>query len=181
MSDGVIYKHSVEAFIQRVLLRRGLLSLEFDRELRALGVDASRPTEVTADVWIKLLKLTARRISPNKTEEEALEELGREQLRGYLEGLVGRAILTVVKLGGPQRTMLRMAENIRTADSITRVQAVELSPTSVQLEFDTDYGVQGYMRGLLHETLVMQNVKDPKVTVRKTETGSLVFTTSWSA
>jgi hypothetical protein len=28
MSDGVIYKHSVEAFVQRVLLRRGLLVMQ---------------------------------------------------------------------------------------------------------------------------------------------------------
>lgn len=178
---GVIYRHTVEAFVQRVLLRRGLLSLEFDRELKALGVDASRPTELPIAVWDALLRTTAKRLSPGKNEADALDDLGREQLRGYAEGLVGRALLTVLRLIGPRRTMLRMMENYRTADNVTEVKATELSPSAIDLEFNSDFNVPTFIRGLLDETLVLLRAKDPKVVFKKQASGSTVFSVSWSA
>ncbi len=178
---GVIYRHTVEAFVQRVLLRRGLLSLEFDRELKALGFDASRPTEVTLDMWETLMRRSAKRLSPQKTEADALNDLGREQLRGYTEGLVGRALSTLLRLIGPRRTMLRMMENYRTADSVTEVKSTELSPTAIELEFSSDFNMPTYVSGLMEETLVMLRAKDPKVEFKKQATGSTVFSVSWSA
>jgi uncharacterized protein (TIGR02265 family) len=181
MSDGVIYRHTVEAFIQRVLLRRGLLSLEFDRELKAIGVDASRPTELGAEVWIKLLHATARRLSPGKSEADALEDLGREQLRGYVESLVGKALLTVLRLSGPRRALLRTMESYRTADNATRVTSVERGPTQIDLEFSSDFGVPTYVKGLLSETMILLRAKAPTVTFEKTAAGATVFSVSWEA
>ena len=65
--EGVIYQHTVEAF------------------------DATRPKALSLERWLALLHATAKRLSPNKALDDALEELGREMIRGYLEGLVGLA------------------------------------------------------------------------------------------
>lgn len=180
MKDGVIYRHTVEAFIQRVLLRRGLLSLEFNRELKALGVDASRPTEVSLDIWVAMLRATAKRLSPGRTEAEALEDLGREMLRGYMDGLVGKALFIVMRALGPRRAMLRMMENYRTADSVTTVAATEVSTTAIDLEFNSAFGVPTYVAGLLSEALVQMRAPEPKVAFRELPTKATVFAVSWT-
>ena len=176
---GVIYRHTVEAFVERVLLRRGLLSLEFDRELKALGIDASRPKELNLDAWLKLLKASARRLSPGRSEADALEDVGREMLRGYIDGLVGKALFMVLRLVGPRRAMLRMAENFQTADSITSVTARELTATSVELEFRPSFGIPTYTSGVLLEAMGLLRAKDPKVEFREL-TEVTQFSVSWA-
>lgn len=181
MAEGVIYRHTVEAYIQRVLLRRGLLSLEFDRELKGLGVDASRPGEATLDVWVAMLKATAKRLSPGRPEADALEDVGREMLRGYVDGLVGKALFMVLRISGPRRAMLRAMENYRTADSVTTVKSTELGPTSIDLEFSSSFGIPTYVCGLLSETLVLLRAREPRVAFRDLPSGATVFNVSWAA
>lgn len=181
MAEGVIYKHSVEAFINQVVIRRGLLSLEFDKELRALGCDVSRPREMKLEPWVAMLRATARRLLPGAAEVAALEEVGREMLRGYAEGLVGRALFMVLRLSGPRRALLRIGENFRTADSITEVKAVERGPTAIDLEFnDVVGGVPDYVRGVLLESLVLLKVKTGTVTSQSRPGGGVLFEVRWS-
>ena len=180
MAQGVIYRHTVEAFVERVLLRRGLLSLEFDRELKALGIDASRPKELSLEAWLALLRASARKLSPGRSEDDALEDVGREMLRGYIDGLVGKALFMVLRLVGPRRAMLRMAENFQTADSVTRVIARELTATSIELEFRPSFGIPTYQRGVMLEALGLLRAKEPKVEFRELPTDAMQFIVSWA-
>ena len=178
--EGVIYQHTVETFIARVLLRRGLLSLEFDRELRAMGVDASRPKEMSLELWTAMLRATAKRMSPGKAPDDAVEELGREMIRGYRDGLVGRGLFVLLRMLGPRRALLRVKENFNTGDNVTKVKARELSPTCVELEFETTSGIPTWSRGILLEALQQLKVRDPKVEFRMLPSMATVFTVSWA-
>lgn len=180
MSDGVIYRHSVESFVERVLQRRGLLSPDFIRELKALGVDVEKPTEVDLATWARLVRATAAKLSPSKDIDAALEDVGLETIAGYLESLVGRSLFVLLRLFGPRRALLRMQENYHSADSITRIDARALSPTSVELVFNTTGGTPTYVRGLMLGTLIHLKVRSPQVTFEETG-GRTVFTTSWGA
>ncbi len=179
--EGVIYRHTVEAFVQRVLLRRGLLSLEFDRELKALGIDVSRPKELGVDAWVAMLNASSKRLSPGKSAEEALEELGREMIRGYQDGIVGRGLFVLLRLIGPRRALMRMKENFKTSDSVTTITSTEVSPTCIEIEFLTVFGTPTYAQGILLEALVQLKAREPKVEFRVLPSAATVFTVSWAA
>lgn len=181
MAEGVIYKHTIEAFIQHVVLRRGLLSIEFDRELRGLGLDVSRPREVSLATWEALLKATAKRAYPKLAEDDALEEVGREVMRGFAAGFVGKGLLMVLRMLGPRRALLRMMENFRTADSVTTMKAVELSPTCIELDTRPVTDVPTYVCGLLSEIMVLLAAREPKVEHRIEGKESRVFKVTWVA
>ena len=102
---------------------------------------ASRWAGVPLEVWNAVLRITAER----------WKRWAASSCRGYAEGLVGRALLTVLRLFGPRRTMLRMAENYRTADNVTEVKSPELSPTAIDLEFSSDFDMPTYIRGCTKE------------------------------
>lgn len=175
---GVIYRHTVEAFVKRILLRRGLLSLEFERELRVLGLDVQHCRDVDLETWSKIVRATAARMSPGKAEAEALEDVGHEMLIGFAESLVGKGLMFVLRFLGPARALLRMPENYQSADSITRVTARQLSPREVELTFNTTGGMPTYVRGLMLETLA--HLKAHDATVRFDERiDSTVFNLSW--
>lgn len=179
MPEGVIYRHAVESFVNGVILRHGLLSLEFEKELRALGLDVSHPREVDLETWTKLMRAVSARLSPGKSEAEALERVGREQLRGFFDSLVGKGLYLLLRLMGPHRTVRRMAENYRSADSITEVTTHQLGPCRYELIFNTTGGMPDYVRGLLHEAMLMLNVKDPQLTFEVRADGT-AFTLWWN-
>ena len=102
-------------------------------------------------------------------------------IRGYQDGLVGRGLFIVLRLLGPRRALLRVKQNFATADSVTSVSAVELSPTCIQFEFVAQFTtVPTYARGILLEVLAQLKVRDSKVDYEIKASGSTVFTASWS-
>lgn len=177
-AEGVIFRHTVEAFVARVIVRSGLLSLEFDRELRELGVDVHRPRDVDLPTWTRLVRATARRLSPQKPEDEALEEVGREMLRGFAASLVGRGLMFVLRRLGPRRALLRMPDNYRSADSVTKVTARELSSTEIELTFNSTGEMPTYVRGLMLETLAQ--LETPATATWEVRPEGTVFKISWS-
>jgi uncharacterized protein (TIGR02265 family) len=180
MADGVVFRHTVEAFIDRVILRRGLLSLEFDKELKAVGLDVSRPTELSVTVWLAVLHACAKRMLPGGSEAEGLELVGREMLRGYVDGLVGRSLMLLLRMVGTRRALLRMMESYATADNVTTIKAMERGPKCVDLEFNSAFGVPTYVRGVLLEAMPLLGAREPKVEFQVAPSGATVFTASWS-
>ena len=177
--EGVIYRHTVEAFVERVLIRRELVTPEFSSALLKIGLDVENPKEVNLETWALLVRATAARLCPGRPDAEALETVGHEMLAGYSESLVGRSLFLLLRLLGPQRAMLRMPENYHSADSISRIETRTLSPHAVELSFNTTGGLSDYVRGLLLEMLKQVKARNPVVTFAHTG-GRDVFVVSWS-
>lgn len=180
MSEGVIYRHTVAAFVERVIERRGLSSPELSAELLKLGLDVTNPKEVDLETWALLVRAVAARLCPGKPDAEALTTVGREMLAGFSESLVGRSLFLLLRLLGPQRAMLRMPENYQSADSVSRIVARTLSPTSVELSFANAAGIPDYVRGVMLATLDQVKAKNPMATFAHID-GRDVFVVSWSA
>lgn len=179
--EGVVYRHAVESFLAHVVKRNGLLTQDFVAELASIGFDANKPRDTEAAVWISLLRKTAKRLSPEATENEALERIGREMLRGLFETLVGRGMLMVMKLLGPRKALLQIAESYKTSDNITKVTTYELSPTHVKLSFNSVGGVPTYVRGLLLEAIDVLKVKNGVITFLERADGGTDFEVKWDA
>ena len=92
------------------------------------------------------------------------------------ENVVGRGLLMVLRLIGRKRALLRMAENFRTADSVSHVSTVEKAPTCIQLRFGATDGLGPHMLGLMREGLVMLNTKEDPCTVEGADDGAGGFT-----
>jgi len=145
---GVIFRHTVEAFFSEVVDRLHLFTHD---ELRAQ--DLWPPRDVDIFAWVTLLRTTAARLRPDAPVDDALEEVGREMVRGFAESLTGRSLFGLLRMLGPRRAMLRLAENYRTADSVTEVVTTQVSPTHMRLAYSDTGGVPTYMKGVLAESL----------------------------
>jgi uncharacterized protein (TIGR02265 family) len=171
---GVVFRHTVEGFLEHVVRRQRLFTPE---ELVALQCEPVR--ELQLDEWLTLLRASAKRLSPELDEGAALEAVGRAMLHGYMGTLTGPAILLVARLLGPRGAMLRMAESYRTADSTTEILVENHGPTEVQLLFNSAFGVPTYIRGLLSEYLVALRVNQSWVEFAP-EPAGVRFTVRWS-
>ncbi|MGV3624014.1 MAG: DUF2378 family protein [Archangium sp.] len=178
--EGVVFRHAVESFLANVVKRNGLLTPDFEAELLSIGFDVNKPRDTDAEVWLALLRKTAKRLEPNAPEADALERVGREMLRGLFDTLVGRGMLMVMKLLGPRKALLQIAESYKTSDNITKVTTQELSPTHVKLSFNSVGGVPTYVRGLLREAMHALKVRDGGITFLERADGGTDFEVKWS-
>ncbi len=177
--EGVVYRHAVEAFVQHIIARHRLLTPEFAKEMLALGIDLHKPRDAQADAWVALLRATASRLSPGAPEAEAMERIGHEMLRGLFETLIGKGMLMVMKLLGPKRALLRIAESYRMSDNITQVTTTDMGPTHVRLSFNTVGGCQTYVRGLLLEAMATLNVRPGEITFIDRADGGTDYDVKW--
>lgn len=167
---GVIYRHTVEALVVGVAEKKNALPRA---ELIKLGVYPTR--DVTMDVWAPAVRAIAKALFPDATPDQQLELLGREVVRSFAENVVGRGLLMVLRLIGRKRALLRMAENFRTADSVSNVSTVEKAPTWIQLRFSASNGLGPHMLGLMREGVLLITAKEP-CTVEGTPDGAGGFT-----
>jgi uncharacterized protein (TIGR02265 family) len=177
--EGVIYSHAVKSFLEHVVVRRGLLDADLRRDLTALGLDLAKPRDVNLDTWVKALHLVAAKILPGATREAALEEVGREMFRGYVTSVVGRAMLLVLKLQGPRRSLLAIASNYSTADNVTKVATRELGPKEIELTFNQSGGVPTYVRGLILEAMATVGATGCRADFTTRPNGDEVFVVRW--
>ncbi len=130
-------------------------------QLEKLGVYP--PRDVTMEVWVGAVHAIARAMFPLLPADQQLEALGREVVRSFANGVVGRGVLMVGRLLGRRRTLMRMAEHFRTADSVMNVSAFEKTPQWVQIRFGASYGLDAHLLGVVREGVALLTPTEPCV------------------
>lgn len=161
MAQGIVYRHAVEALINRIALGHQLFTM---KELRERKLDT--PRDMQMDEYVSFLREVARRLSPNATEDEALTRTGREMLSAYAQTFVGRTAFMVLRIGGVKKGVMRAADSMSTADDTTKLTAESLGERHVRIHANKSYGVSAFQVGLMLQLLETLGVKSGgKVTV----------------
>lgn len=179
-SEGVVYRHSVEALLDRVLRQKNLLTPELSAELLALGVDPEKPRDLPLKTWTKLLQHCAAHLFPSQSEPEALTSLGKALLDGFTQTLVGRGALMLGKMAGPQRALAKLADTWATANSIYRVTSEERGPKHFEVRINVGGPLRYYNRGILLAALEKVNVANAQVELQEQVSGGDLYVITWS-
>lgn len=179
-TDGVVYRHSLEALIKRVLEPRGALTETFTATLRTLGVDPAKPRDLDLATWTRLLQTCAAHLFPAQAEPDALTSLGRALLDGFTSTLVGQGALLVGKLAGPRRSLHKLADFWKSANSIYVVTAEEKGPTHFEVRINVGGPLRYYNRGILLEALEKVNVKTGHVELHEQPGGGDLYVVTWT-
>ncbi|MBL8919989.1 MAG: DUF2378 family protein [Myxococcaceae bacterium] len=132
MSEALVFGPTFEA-LARALGSR--LTNETKDRFGALGVDFNHVLlpAYPFETWVKAMDLGSQLVMPNATERERHAAMGRRMVDSYGETLVGRALLTAMRVIGPRRTLERMARNLRTANNYTETKLSAGSDGAYQL------------------------------------------------
>lgn len=163
----IVFSHTVRALIENVLQPRDLLSPELRGELRALGIDVERPTDIPSETWWKVLGLVSTRLAPGSDHPSAMEAVGRALVRGYAQTFLGKSAFMVLRLLGPRRGLARLTEQFQATNTGLTVISRELGPKELELSFRMQGAVPEptYTRGILDEGLMLVGAKNQRVTV----------------
>ena len=176
----VAYQHTLEGLFHKGL--QGRVTPALVARLQPLGVDLSRPLEPTYPraVYQRALEATALELWPQLPPERAHFELGRCLVTGYTQTLLGRSILTMMRLLGPHVTLGRMQHNLRTGSSYSRVERVEESPTCCRLWVNEPELNPGLVQGLLDAVMQYAGVQSASVRLLSRDAQGCTYRVSWA-
>lgn len=160
--EPVVFGSAVEA------LRNGLqarFSAPLLEELRTLGLDMSRILPAYhMDLWCDALRILGRHLEGDAPEAVRYVRLGGSFMQGYTSTPIGTAALTMCRLIGPRRTLLRMGRNFKQATNYIESETKETGPKELLLRTytherfldrtrDRSLLVPEYRRGVIEEIL----------------------------
>jgi uncharacterized protein (TIGR02265 family) len=156
------------------LYLRGLgeqVTSELRDGLRELGIDLSRPLlpAYPAATFAAGIDRVAQLLFANVARDEAHYRIGHITVRGFVQGAVGEAMFEHLKVLTPERSVQRMARNLRGAMNFIEVGWRPAGPASFELDLNNVVGMPGFFRGLVEGGSMAAGRSHPSVTVVRHE------------
>jgi uncharacterized protein (TIGR02265 family) len=149
-------------------------------ELQAVGLDPAKkmlppyPRELTC----KVVLICARGLNPTMREDDALRAFGRRFVQRYADSLIGKALLSALRLPGPGKMLVRVATRFRTANNDLETEVTHLRHGAAEL-WCNDLAYGAWFEGIIVETLESAGAKEPGVHVMKSDASGTVFANEW--
>jgi uncharacterized protein (TIGR02265 family) len=118
---------------------------------------------------------------PRLDEQAGFRQLGVSFMQGYAESLVGRAMVQMMKLIGPRRTLERMQKNFRTGGNYLETRFKVLSPNSVELWISDVTEMPGFYAGMIEEGGRMIGTKNLRIVSTPDAGPAWTLTVTWDA
>jgi uncharacterized protein (TIGR02265 family) len=149
--------------------------------LKVIGLDVRTRLQpaYTLTVWTEVMRFGATLVAPSRPPQEQMFELGRRFIEGYSETIVGKAMLTALKVLGPKRTLERMSRNFRSGNSYTETKLEAKGPTEFTLWFNEVKEPEFY-RGMLEAGVTRAGAKNIRVKTMSHDATGATFSIAWT-
>lgn len=178
MAEALVFGPTFEALARAL---GPLLASEPKGRFKALGVnyDSALLPAYPYDTWVRAMDLASSLVLPNTTEAERHAAMGSRLVDSYGETLVGRALLTALRVIGPKRTLERMARNLRTANNYTETRFTVRDDGVCELWCSRVASTHFY-RGLLRRGVEVAGGKDVSIECSAHDASGATFVVRWS-
>lgn len=150
--------------------------------VKALGVDFSAPFRPAypKDTFVAVVERLAQDLYPSLGLEAGVAAIGRAFMEGYGHTMVGRAMLAMLRLIGPRRSLERLSRNFRTANNYSETRLKALGDRDFEL-WCNEVASPGWYFGIISRGLELAGAHDVKVVIvdRPDDSGA-TFRIRWS-
>jgi uncharacterized protein (TIGR02265 family) len=179
MVDKLIFSQTFEGIFRALGPR---LDATLSARLNELGVDPARPLRPAypLPVFRDVLRAVGAAAHPGLDEEARDQQLGREFMEGYSQTMVGRAMVAMMKVIGPRRTLERLSRQFRTGNNFSETSLTELAATEFEL-WCNQVTVVGWYVGLIERGLEMAGAQHPRAQLIRRDEAGATFRVTWDA
>lgn len=176
--EPVVFSQAVEGLLRALSSR---LDDAAKDHLRVLGLNVRARLEPAYQlaVWTQVMRYASTLVAPGRAPGEQMFELGRRFIEGYSETIVGRAMLTALKVLGPRRTLERMSRNFRSGNNYTQTKLEAHGPTDFTLWFNEVKEPEFY-RGMLTAGIDRSGAHTVVVKTITHDASGATFSVKWS-
>ncbi|MBX7097516.1 MAG: DUF2378 family protein [Myxococcaceae bacterium] len=176
----LVFSHTAEGLFVRGLKADQHPALK--ARLKALGLDLDgklRPAYTYAE-WCTFLDAATQELFPGVPKTQALFTIGEQLIDGYFSTMVGKALLGLVKIMGPKRTLARMKQNFRTGNSYSESTLTEHGPGHYTLWLNETDDYRPVTQGLLQRGLMVTGAKGLEVKIARFDEKGTDFEVRWT-
>lgn len=166
------------------LLRHGVgerVTPRLRERLRQVGLDLDRPLlpAYPVEQWKHCLHIIVEELYPGLPREESFRQLAAAHVEGYGRTLVGRALMRLLKLLGPKRTVRQMVQALRSSDNYTEARLTERGPGHYELWMNSVLDAPGYAESLFVSFLRVSGAEEPQAAMVRHEEEGTVYLLTW--
>lgn len=179
LEDRVVFVQAVEG-----LLRHGVgerVTLRLRERLKQVGLDLDRPLlpAYPTSQWLHCLHIIVEELYPGLPREEGFRQLAAHHVDGYGQTLVGRALMRLLRLLGPRRTVQQMAHALRSSDNYTEVRLTQLGPCAYEMWLNSVVDAPGYSEALFVGILRVSGAQEPRARIARYENEGTTYLLTW--
>jgi len=124
------------------------------------------------ELWWKVAHYAGEVLNPGLPPEQQRWELGRRFVFAYNETIVGKALMSAMRVLGPKRALARAARNFRTGNNYSTAEMKE-TPEGIEMHVTGQTWPEWY-GGLFEAAVEMCGGKNVKVTLLSADPPRLV-------
>lgn len=176
--ERVVFASSMEGLWRALTPLTHAETVAFERA----GVKGPQPSFAAAyplQVYMDILDACANGRFAHLDELERYTQIGRLFIDGYSKTMVGTALIGLLRVLGPRRTLERTTRNIRSANNYTEAHLEALAPNHYRVR--VNYVVRlGFYAGIIEQCCRAGGAKDLKVTVAEFKDNAPVYEVRWA-
>ena len=130
-----------------------------------INVDAELKAYYPRLVYYDCVRIAAEELFAGQPIERALHDLGYTFMSGFADTLMGKAIISAVRMLGPRRMLKKMTQNFRTSNNYMQTTFEERGPGDVVLTLSQVTGAPSYFEGVM--TYAMQTAGASDFTIER--------------
>lgn len=180
MSEKVVFNHTIDGLFREALGERVTPELKVRLKAAGLNLDAKLLPAYPFDTWMKVLELTCQVLFPALPMDQAMFRVGESLLDGYQKTFLGRAVLGMVRVLGPRRTLVRATQNFRSGNNYTEAKVTEVDVNVHDLWMNEVGPWPTFTAGIIHAAMKATGVA-PRIDILQHDGHACTFRVSWSA
>lgn len=150
--------------------------------LRAAGVDPEaelRPA-YPLPVFHEAVRVLGQRLFPGEPADAQTRRLGRAFMDGYGRTMVGRAMVGMMRVIGPRRTLERLSRQFRTGNNFSETRLKELGPGHSEL-WCNQVAFPAWYEGIVARGLELTGAQDVTARLIRQDADGATFEIRWRA
>jgi uncharacterized protein (TIGR02265 family) len=180
MADELlVYEQTLEALFVRAL--GGRLTPECRARLLSAGLDVSQKLKPAYPFqsWMIFLRIAAEELYPGMPLSEATLKLGEAYVEGFRETMLGRAVMSLLRVLGPRRTVLRATQNFRAGNNYTETRVTELGPNLFDVWMNEVGDFPEFTAGIIQAGVRASGAKELRVELLGYDGHACTYRISW--
>jgi uncharacterized protein (TIGR02265 family) len=177
--EFLVFEQTVEALLRA---SEGRLSAAAKARLRAAGLDVERRLKPSYPfhTWMEFIRIVAEELYPGEPLEQAALRVGEAYVAGFRQTMLGRGVLSMLRVLGPRRTMHRATQTFRAGNNYTESRLRELGPTHVELWMNEVGPLPTFTAGIIRAGLKAAGAQEVEVRLAAHDGHAATYRIRWS-
>lgn len=174
----LIFAQTFEGLVRSL---RGKLTPSLVQGLRVRGFDVDQPLQSAypMEVFIEVVHYLALELHPALPLEEGVAVLARGFLDGFGQTMIGRAMLAMLRIIGPDNALKRLTQEFRTGNNYSETRLEPRGERAYEL-WVNELRMPGWYVGVVSRGLELAGARRSSVVLQSKDPIGGTFAVTWS-